>query len=385
MTTEQKPLFLIPEIPLLFSAIGCMWGSFQVDENQKKSLFLKGILKTKDGREFLASVRKPNWKRWVKTGIINPESRNYWRVYFKTTKEGIINDIQLLRVIKRTFPVEIEPQGDTLEDYSDLFRIRGHIAEISSEAFSIKIGRNEFPNEDRPYLKNFYLNIKGELRAEAQPKQFWEIMCMREGESLKLIKGTLITEELINNWDKELEKQDNLLLSFSGNTHKANQHQTSNKYPLEPTERERTTIMINGKQPEITVKFTERPEVPVQGKKVSLQVTGENGIVVKAALNRKTLKKQVEKMDSFTNWVAALSGKIVSISPEGVIELEAAGVNVFEKKQKVADTSSSTENQTKEDQTEEDQTVCNQATSTQTPEPEPKPVERTKKTFRLVK
>ncbi len=57
--------------------------------------------------------------------------------------------------------------------------------------------------------------------------------------------------------------------------------------------------MINGRQPEMTVKFNERPNVPAQGKKVTLQVTGENGIVVKAELNRKTLAKQVEKMDSF--------------------------------------------------------------------------------------
>ncbi len=103
--------------------------------------------------------------------------------------------------------------------------------------------------------------------------------------------------------------------------------------------------MITGRKPEITVKFTERPNVPEQGKKVVLQVTEEGGVVVKAELNRKTLKKQVEKMDSFADWVAALSGKIASVSPEGVIELEAAGVNVFEKKQKVPDQEQSTENQ----------------------------------------
>ncbi|MGH2416237.1 MAG: hypothetical protein ACRDEA_21610, partial [Microcystaceae cyanobacterium] len=56
------------------------------------------------------------------------------------------------------------------------------------------------------------------------------------------------------------------------------------------------------------------------------------GITVRASLNRKTLKKQVEKMDSFADWVAALSGKVARISSDGVIELEAAGVTVFEKK-----------------------------------------------------
>ena len=95
--------------------------------------------------------------------------------------------------------------------------------------------------------------------------------------------------------------------------------------------------MISGRQPEMTVKFNERPSLPAQGKKVTLLLTGENGIVVKAELNRKTLKKQVAKMDSFADWVGALSGKIARISPDGVIELESAGVNVFEKKPKATE------------------------------------------------
>ncbi len=93
-------------------------------------------------------------------------------------------------------------------------------------------------------------------------------------------------------------------------------------------------FMIEGRQPELTIKFTERPDLPETGKKVTLEVSGEDGLIIKADLNRKTLKKHVEKMDSYPDWIGALSGKIASISPEGIIELEAAGVNVFEKKAK---------------------------------------------------
>ena len=39
-------------------------------------------------------------------------------------------------------------------------------------------------------------------------------------------------------------------------------------------------------------------------------------------------------MDSFADWIAALSGKISCIEPDGVIELETASVAVFEKKPK---------------------------------------------------
>ncbi len=132
----------------------------------------------------------------------------------------------------------------------------------------------------------------------------------------------------------------------------------------------------------LRVKFTERPEVPVQGRKVALQVAGENGMIVKAALNRKTLKKQVERLDSFYQLGSCGSRKSCQFPLKAKIELGlAAGVNVFEKETE----SSGHILLNRKSETTENQTVCNQATSTQTPEPEPKPVERTKKTFRLVK
>ncbi len=51
--------------------------------------------------------------------------------------------------------------------------------------------------------------------------------------------------------------------------------------------------MIQGRTPEITIKFNSLPELPTEGKKVTLEILAENGIKVKAELNRKTLKKQV--------------------------------------------------------------------------------------------
>ncbi len=39
-------------------------------------------------------------------------------------------------------------------------------------------------------------------------------------------------------------------------------------------------------------------------------------------------------MDEYDDWVGPLSGKIKSVSADGVIELEAAVLNVFEKKKK---------------------------------------------------
>ena len=93
-------------------------------------------------------------------------------------------------------------------------------------------------------------------------------------------------------------------------------------------------VMLEGKVPELIIKFSQKPEIPSEGKTVTLQIKGENGISVRATLSRKNLSKQIEKMDSFEEWVAALSGKMVAIAPDGVVELEGAGINVFEKKGK---------------------------------------------------
>jgi hypothetical protein len=92
--------------------------------------------------------------------------------------------------------------------------------------------------------------------------------------------------------------------------------------------------MITGRIPEITIKFSSKPKFPAEGKKVTLEIQTENNIKIIAELNRKTLKKQVAKMDEYEEWVGALSGKIAQISADGVIQLEGAGLQVFEKKKK---------------------------------------------------
>ena len=64
--------------------------------------------------------------------------------------------------------------------------------------------------------------------------------------------------------------------------------------------------MINGRIPELTIKFTERLQnIPTEGKKVTIEVKGENDIAIKAQVNRKSLKKVVTKIDTWENWVAA--------------------------------------------------------------------------------
>ena len=98
--------------------------------------------------------------------------------------------------------------------------------------------------------------------------------------------------------------------------------------------------MIQGKTPEITIKFSSLPELPTEGKKVTVEILSENNLKIKAELNRKTLKKQVAKMEEYSNWIGAMSGKIKSIAPGGIVELESAGIQIFEVKAKETDAKS---------------------------------------------
>ncbi len=55
--------------------------------------------------------------------------------------------------------------------------------------------------------------------------------------------------------------------------------------------------MIQGRIPEVTIKFNSKPELPTEGKKVTLVLQGENNVTVKAEVNRKTLKKRTARAE----------------------------------------------------------------------------------------
>lgn len=91
--------------------------------------------------------------------------------------------------------------------------------------------------------------------------------------------------------------------------------------------------LIQGKIPEITIKFSQKPICSTEGKKVTLKICAENNIIIKATLNGKSLRKAVAKMDEYEEWVASISGQIAHLSGN-ILTLESAGIQVFEKKKK---------------------------------------------------
>ncbi len=336
--------FLSADFPTQFSAMGYLFGRFEATPSVESSRVVIGQLCLKRGITFEASLAHKFWQQLTQDPELGLERAYLWRVYFRTNQSGKLGQLQLTRPIPLEGHTTLR-HSPPMEVGVDRFRIRGRIAEIKEQAVVVRMERNDSPppgKANRAEWQPWELTLKGSLPQKAEKEQFWELICTRQGEVLSIEQAHLVDETSI----------------------------VAKTRPLSQS-KELAVVMITGRKPEITVKFTERPNVPEQGKKVVLQVTEESGVVVKAPLNRKTLKKQVEKMDSFADWVAALSGKIASVSQSGVIELEAASVNVFEKKQKVPDQEQSTAPQTTENQASE--------------APDSKPPERAKQVFRLDK
>lgn len=342
MSSNPDVLFAPPNHLRQFGALGYLLGTFVPNHDEDIISFIRGQLITPDGREFKASIKKKDWDRLTKKENFTEDSQFYWRGYFQTTKQGTLTKIQLLRPLFN-LPSSIDASGETLSEPTDLFQVRGRIERILKTAFVVRVERNEQPTEgqEKSRLWNpFLITIQGTLPDPSPSEKFGELLCLREGECLRLKKATLMTDEMVLESEKNRSDQTNKSSSKSRVTpSKKENNKTLKTEETSPTitqspSRESPIIMINGKQPEMTVKFNERPDVPSEGKKVTLQVTGENGIVVQAELNRKTLAKHLEKMESFDDWVGALSGKVSQISLDGVVTLEAAGVQVFEKKQK---------------------------------------------------
>ncbi|ACK70895.1 hypothetical protein PCC7424_2478 [Gloeothece citriformis PCC 7424] len=321
-----EPPFKPPQSPTQFSAIGYLFGQFETvlpaDEHQSK---LKGSLQLFDGTKLPARVGFTVWQRLSSKGNFNLDNAYLWRVYFRTTKESKLCQIQLIKCVSplENYSSDNPPPPQT---GLDQFQIRGRILDTDEQKVVIRLERNETPppgQEKQSRWQPFLITVSGSLPG-AEKGQFWELLCIRKGEEVVLKQANLIDETIAVTQTSPTSVQ------TSATNQSKNSSSKSSKTSTDSTSS--PVIMINGRQPEMTVKFTTRPNLPEQGKTVTLEVSGEGGITVRASLNRKTLKKQVEKMDSFADWIAALSGKVARIGSDGVVELEGAGVTVFEKK-----------------------------------------------------
>jgi hypothetical protein len=315
-----EPIFPPPQFPTQFSAMGYLLGRFEALPDPEVQYVIRGQLHLNDELSFKASMRLPYWHKLSQQPTFCADDEHLWRVYFRTTKEGMLTQIQLLKCLSIDSATE-KSNPPAIETAADMFRLRGNIAYRDAQKIVLRLERNG--NPPNPARKSsgwqpFFLTVWGNLE-QAQKGEFWDLLATRDDKFLKLKEATVIDIAPSN---PEKTKASSI---------------SSHSSPAQSLSSSVQTIMIQGKQPEMTVKFITRPALPEQGKTVTLEIKGDNGITVRASLNRKTLSKQVQKMDSLADWVAALSGKVARITNNGIIELDAASVTVFEKKSKTTE------------------------------------------------
>ena len=321
-----------------FVALGYLLGKFErlPEEGQSETRSVRGWLRLETGTKLKTVIPRQFWRRFIKDPEFDQDKPYLWRLYPRTTEAGKLVSLQLIKFI--SVEEQIRSGSPSVAKLgANYFLIRGVVDKQILEYSTVKIlvRRNPDPPQEKANTflwKPFVLTLQGKL-LNAKTGQFWEILCTREVEKMAIAEAKMIAEAV------DIQPE-------------------TNNFTTSPSLAKNNTVMIKGRKAEITIKFVERPTLPEQGEKVKLQVIGENGIIVKTEVNRKTLKKQVEKMDSLTEWIGALSGKITGIAPDSTIELEEATIYVFEKKSKAApedEQSSSTKTDTSTEANQKEQ------------------------------
>ena len=78
-------------------------------------------------------------------------------------------------------------------------------------------------------------------------------------------------------------------------------------------------MAIASRQPEITVKFSELPSLPAEGKKATVEFVSESGLTVAFEVTRKNAAKQLKRTEGFEDWVGSASGKIEKVESNLIV------------------------------------------------------------------
>lgn len=277
---------------ICFQALGLLTGVYQPGDDP-----CRGTLILEDGTKvnavIIRSLRKkikinPNFIETIRNSL------RLWRIYPKTLTNGRLCRVDLLS--SKVVDEQLDPQ-------TNLITIKGIAARQEEQSNRPRMGiiiqqESRGVNNFKP--TSFTLVVNGNI-PEYCANQFWTIQATVDRGYLYYHDGECLQLE----YDPETAKKD-LTKSKNNNqvkTSKSSEAQTLKKSsakerngatPISSSIKESNSgeiIMISGRIPELTVKFDTRPDCPETGKKVTLQISGENGITVRATLNRKTLKK----------------------------------------------------------------------------------------------
>ena len=96
--------------------------------------------------------------------------------------------------------------------------------------------------------------------------------------------------------------------------------------------RNRQGASVSGRM-EISIKFSQKPEAYLAEDGKAHIAIECNGKTIRAGLKPKSWRKAAALMDQYPLWVACVSGKMGAMTASGM-ELEGAGIQVFEKQEK---------------------------------------------------
>ncbi len=280
-------VFASLEFPTQFRAVGVIKGSYDSTQGAE-GIFTFGRSKVQAslGQRLRGKVNK-------NPGLLESiaEQKMFWTVYPRTEENGRLDHVQLINY----------QEDESFIEGASSFQIRGVVAALTPTTIGVKIKRN------LKKRKPFNIFLTGKL-PDVEPQQFWEFQAVLQGTKLKYKSGQCIADE----YDPEQQPSLKEILEY------------------EPVE----LVTVPSNTPIMRVKFNRIQRLPEQGKKMRLVIREENGSVIRADVGRKSMKKQVERMETYPYWIASLGGKVANITEKGVVELENAGVTVFEKKPK---------------------------------------------------
>ena len=265
-----------PDHPTQYRAVGFLHAKYLPSAEN----FLRVTLVTEDG-VFPADINHA-LANWLKKNPTQLSTSYIWQVYPRKLKESPGLTFSAYSI------VEIE------QSVANYFSIRGQLWKWDEEKGKLvmRIRRNEEPPprlKHTPLWKPFYLEIQGRLPVEKKRGQFWEFKCFRDGESLLLEDGRMIEDAAEM---KEIEDNPPIL--------------------------ELKDISMTDARAEITLKFNTIPEVRELPKgRVEFYLKAQSGVVFTVNIKGKSWRKASENMQQFSNWVAAVGGKLGNPTPSG--------------------------------------------------------------------
>ena len=290
--------------------------------------FLKGELKRDDGKLLLRTEQGDYEVKYTSDVLgakllamdsINDIGTKIWGVYPIRPK--------------REFKIISLRSHDPDDAQPNQFTIAGRIKKIEDPYISVNIlyrTGNNFHN-----VQQHDVIADAEVLEAVKLKQNWRFECELKHNELRVTSATPLKFEQTKKKKASAKSNENQTnpnnqTNSTNQTSPANQTNSTNQTESSKSIEELTPVSA---KIEVTVKFSALPEVAIEGKRVSFKAQTDEGQQVIITTSNKAWKKITAKAEEFPQWVCAANGPIKDVI-NGVINIDPAGVQIFERKPK---------------------------------------------------